>query len=156
MKDFNNKTAFITGGSQGIGLGTAKLLAQKGATVAIFARRKPVLDEALKKIEAGRTRPDQKFAAYSLDVSNEKEVNDMLGKAVSDLGVPDILINCAGRARPDYFGNIPYTQFDETIKIDLYGTWNTCSFLLPLIGKLSSQLLLSETFQKVTPVINFL
>jgi len=135
MKDFNNKTAFITGGSQGIGLGTAKLLAQKGATVAIFARRKPVLDEALKKIEAGRTRPDQKFAAYSLDVSNEKEVNDMLGKAVSDLGVPDILINCAGRARPDYFGNIPYTQFDETIKIDLYGTWNTCSFLLPLMKK---------------------
>jgi 3-dehydrosphinganine reductase len=135
MKDFNNKTVFITGGSQGIGLGTAKLLAQKGANVAILARRKQVLDDALKQVEAGRIRPDQKFAAYSLDVSNEKQVNEVLGKAVADFGVPDILVNCAGRARPDYFDSIPYTQFDETIKIDLYGTWNTCAFLVPLMKK---------------------
>ena len=133
MKDFNGKTAFITGGSQGIGLGVAKLLAQKGANVAVFARRKAVLDEALKQIETGRIRPDQKFVAYPLDVSNEKEVNSVLSKAVADLGVPDILVNCAGRALPNYFEKIPYSQFDETIKVDLYGTWNTCAYLVPLM-----------------------
>jgi len=135
MKDFDNKIAFITGGSQGIGLGAAKLLAARGASVAIFARRKPVLDDALKQVEAGRIRPDQKLAAYSLDVANEKAVAEVMGKAVADLGVPDILINCAGRAKPNYFEKIPYEQFDETIKIDLYGTWNTCAYLVPLMKK---------------------
>jgi short-subunit dehydrogenase len=131
MKDFNSKTAFITGGSQGIGLATAKLLAQRGANVAIFARRKMVLDEALKQVESLRVRPDQIFRAYSMDVSQEDGVSDVLGKAVAVMDGPDILINCAGRAKPGYFENIGHAQFDETIKIDLYGTWNTCAYLVP-------------------------
>lgn len=135
MKEFNNKTVFITGGSQGIGLATAKLLASKGASIAIFARRKAVLDDALKLIEDVRTSPGQKLSAYSMDVSSEKEVSQVLGQAVSDMGTPDVLINCAGRARPGRFEDISYAQFDETLKVDLYGTWNTCSYLVPLMKK---------------------
>lgn len=133
MKEFNNKVVFITGGSQGIGLAAARLLAGKGASISIFARRKAVLDDALKSIEAARTRPVQKLSAYSMDVSHEKEVGQVLGQAVSDMGVPDVLINCAGRARPGRFEDISFDQFNETLKIDLYGTWNTCSFLVPLM-----------------------
>jgi 3-dehydrosphinganine reductase len=135
MKDFNGKVVYITGGSQGIGLATAKLLAAKGAGVAIFARRKNVLDEALKEISACRQNPEQKFSCFSLDVSKQEEVSNVMQQAVSSVGVPDLLINCAGRARPGYMGEITYGQFDETIKIDLYGTWNTCSSLVPLMKK---------------------
>jgi short-subunit dehydrogenase len=52
-------------------------------------------------------------------------------EAVQEFGPPDILINSAGRAYPDYFDNISYEQFDETMKVHIYGIWNTVSALLP-------------------------
>jgi 3-dehydrosphinganine reductase len=133
MKDFNGKVVYITGGSSGIGLAAAKLFAAKGASVTIFARRKEVLGRALEEITACKQNPSQKFSCFELDVSKENEVNSILPQAVAVTGVPDVLINCAGRARPACFRDISYSQFDETIKIDLYGPWNTCSFLVPLM-----------------------
>jgi short-subunit dehydrogenase len=135
MKDYNGKIVYITGGSSGIGLAAAKLLAKGGASIVIFARRKPILEEALKEVSAVSISSGQKFGWFSMDVSNHEEVESVLKQAVSGFGVPDILINCSGRAKPGYFGDITYGQFDETIKVDLYGMWNTCSFLVPLMKK---------------------
>jgi NAD(P)-dependent dehydrogenase (short-subunit alcohol dehydrogenase family) len=135
MKDYNGKIVYITGGSQGIGLATAKMLAQKGAHVAIFARRQQVMEDAVKEISACGCIPDQKFYYDMLDVSIHDDVEKVMQKAVSEFGVPDVLINCTGRARPHYFAEIPFAQFDETIKIDLYGAWNTCAFLVPLMKR---------------------
>ncbi len=138
MKDLKGKTAYITGGSSGIGLATAKLLASKGVNVAIFARRQPVLESALKEISSCAGNPGQKFYYAVLDVSRHEDVGRVLQKAVEEFGLPDMLINCAGRARPGYFRDISYSQFEETIKIDLYGTWNTCALLAPRMKRGSS------------------
>ncbi|MHB8085454.1 MAG: SDR family oxidoreductase [Dehalococcoidia bacterium] len=135
MKDYNGKIVYITGGSSGIGLATAKLLAQKGAHVAIFARRQQVMEDAVREISACGCIPDQKFYYDLLDVSVHEDVVRVLQKAVTEFGVPDVLINCVGRAIPHYFAEIPFAQFDETIKVDLYGCWNMCTFLVPLMKK---------------------
>lgn len=135
MKDFSNRIVYITGGSSGIGLAAAKLLAQQGAHVGIFARRQEVMEEAVKEISACGRNPEQKSYYAVMDVSRHEEVNDVLQKAVNDFGVPDVLINCAGRAKPARFGDITYQQFDETIQVDLYGAWNTCAFLVPLMKR---------------------
>ena len=47
---FDGKVALVTGGSSGIGLATAKLFAQRGATVYITGRRQKELDEAVREI----------------------------------------------------------------------------------------------------------
>jgi 3-dehydrosphinganine reductase len=133
MKDFKDKLVYITGGSSGIGLATAKLMATRGANVIIFSRQQQVRDEALKQIQSCGVFGEQKFAGRSMDVSKRDSVENVLSSVLAEFGVPDVLINCAGRAYPRYFEDITYQQFDETLKVDLYGTWNTASILVPLM-----------------------
>ena len=52
---FEGKVALVTGGSSGIGLATAKLFAQRGATVYITGRRQKELDEAVREIGPSAT-----------------------------------------------------------------------------------------------------
>jgi len=131
MKDFKNKLVYITGGSSGIGLATAKLMAVEGASVIIFSRRQAILDEALKQIRSCSVNPGQKFSGRSMDVSKRDSVETVFSSALTEFGVPDVLINCAGRAYPRYFEDITYQQFDDTLKTNLYGIWNVCSVLVP-------------------------
>ncbi len=135
FKEFNGKLAFITGGSSGIGLACAELLAAKGADVAVFARGREQLDQALARIEGNRTERKQRFQAFVLDVSRRDQSENVLIKAVTDFGPPDILINSAGISYPQRFEDIPHDKFDEIVRTNLNGTWNTVSILLPYMRK---------------------
>jgi 3-dehydrosphinganine reductase len=131
MKDFTGKNVYITGGSTGIGLSTAKLLSAAGANVIIFARTIAKLETALAEIENKRISPAQCLAFRALDVTDHDLVKAVMGETVASFGVPDLLINCAGRALPRYFEKVSYEQFDETMKINLYGIWSTLAALVP-------------------------
>lgn len=131
MEQFAGKTVFITGGSSGIGLASAKLLSAHGANVAIFARNKAKLEDAIKQIEQAKKRHGQRFGWYQCDVSDYMQVKKSFAQALRQFDSCDVLINCAGRAYPKYFEDISIKQFEETMMINLFGVWNTCSFLVP-------------------------
>lgn len=132
MNFYQDKTAFITGGSTGIGLAIAKSLAAQGSHVVIFARTISKLESAKTEIEAScLSMTKQKINYYSIDMSDNFDVKNVFEKAIQENKIPDILINCVGIAQPDYFENITFDIFDKTIKTNLYSTWNAVYSILP-------------------------
>lgn len=130
MNSFKGKNIYITGGSSGIGLSAARAFAAEGANVAIFARDMGRLESALSEIQDKAVSSEQRFIPVALDVSDYEEVQRVMAETLDDFGRPHVLINSAGRALPRSFTDISYQQFDETMKINLYGVWNTVSALV--------------------------
>lgn len=133
MAYFSNKLAFITGGSSGIGLETARLLATQGCSLVLFARGEKMLDEARKTIAGGMDKNSQSINTISMDVSDDNDVRQKIKMAVEKFGTPDMLINSAGIGTANYFENITYEQFDRAMKINVYGIRNTVSAILPFM-----------------------
>jgi short-subunit dehydrogenase len=118
---FQGKTIYITGGSTGIGLAMAQLLAKEGAKLALFARNEGKLNAAKQSIGTAST-----VQVYPVDACSYNDVEAAFGKAKADIGAPDILINCVGRAVPDHFESIPATQMEETMRTNFGSVWNAC------------------------------
>lgn len=103
--DPRGKHCYITGGSSGLGLALAIILAKKGADVSIVARDRTKLDDALKELENVRQTPDQKLKAYSFSLCDPKLAEDALEAACAEHGgrSPDAILMCAGAAHPRFF-----------------------------------------------------
>ncbi len=95
--ELKGKTALVTGASQGIGRAIARLLAREGVTLAVVARRKPLLEELASEIARNQ---DPAPALIVQDVMAEDSARRIRDQAIKALGHVDILINCAGGSRP--------------------------------------------------------
>lgn len=130
-----NKTIFLVGGSAGIGLAIAENMIRQGASVVLFARNESRLKDAVLQLSDVLHRADQIVDFEVLDAANHEHADAVMQASVLRYGAPDGLINCAGRAIPDYVDNINADQFDETLKINLYSCRNTVHALLPYMKK---------------------
>ncbi len=88
-KRFENKVVVITGGSDGIGLATAKLFAIEGAHVYITGRRRELLDEAVKEIGQGAV-------GVQGDVTNSADVTRLYERIQRDHQKVDVVFANAG------------------------------------------------------------
>jgi 3-dehydrosphinganine reductase len=122
---------FVVGGSMGIGFAIARKLAARGDDVAIFARREAALAAAAAELVAVRRSPAQRVAFWSLDVADGPAVATVLGRAIAELGPPDLLVNCAGRAIPKRFEDVTADELEATLRTNLVGSWRTIQAVLP-------------------------
>ena len=109
--DFSGKLAVVTGGANGIGAATARMLARGGARVAIFDR------ERLDAAAAAQLRG----AGYAVDVTDRAS----LEHAFDQTGPPDIVIANAGIGAEVEFGATSEETWERTIGVNLTGVFLT-------------------------------
>lgn len=125
-----NLNALITGGSQGLGKVIAEHFLREGANVAICARGKKDLsgthDDLAKKF------PTRKIFAKTCDVSDERQVNELVSFALRELGSLQALVLNAGIYGPmGATESVPLDEWRRAMDINLYGVLLPCRAVIP-------------------------
>ena len=117
------KVALVTGGGYGIGKGIALQLARAGADVAVAARSVDKINQTAAEVRAlGR-----RGIAIPTDVSQEKQVVEMVARAVKELGQIDILINNAGiEGKSVNVSDMDVSDWNEVLAVNLVGVAVAC------------------------------
>ena len=123
-----DKTALVTGASMGIGRAIAKGLAAEGATIAIAARRRNLLETLADEIvAAGGARP----ALIEVDVMPEGAPAKLAQAALEALGRVDILVNSAGGSQPPIGVDAPDAAWDFAMTLNFIRVRQLTHALLP-------------------------
>ena len=121
------KVALITGGAYGIGFAIAEAYAYAGAKIAFNCRSKEHLEQALKDYAAKGI----EAKGYLCDVTDEKQVKELVEKIENDLGTIDILVNNAGIIKRIPMCEMSVADFRQVIDIDLNAAFITSKAVLP-------------------------
>jgi 3-oxoacyl-[acyl-carrier protein] reductase len=124
------KAAFVTGGSKGIGLETARALAREGARVFIGARRPSALAEAAADIE--RT-TGAKVGTMELDVTKLEEIERLPAFVRSEMGRIDLLVNNAGTGIYKPFLEVTDDELMYGMAINFFAQFRICQRLVPIM-----------------------
>lgn len=122
MTDWTGQAAIVTGGASGLGAATAQALAKKGMRVAVFDLN----------AEAGRDHAAALGGVFHrVDVSDPASVAEGVEAVLSELGVPRVLVNCAGigPAAKTVSRGAPHDPglFETVIRVNLLGSFYCAS-----------------------------
>ncbi|MCS6993207.1 MAG: SDR family oxidoreductase [Anaerolineales bacterium] len=131
MPSWERKLVFVTGGSSGIGLEIARLAAAQGADVWLLARRPDVLEMALEQVRASSLRSEQRFGCLSVDLGHAEESLPSLTRLITEVGVPDVLVNAAGAAHPGYVEQLDPAIFRWMMDANYFSTVHAVKSVLP-------------------------
>ncbi|QWW70041.1 SDR family NAD(P)-dependent oxidoreductase [Rhizobium sp. WYJ-E13] len=126
-KRFDKKVVVVTGGTDGIGLATAKAFAAEGAHVYVTGRRQERLDEALEEIANGAI-------GVQGDVSDPSALDRLYARIKQDHGRVDVVFANAGISESAPIGGIEEDHFDRVFDINVKGTVFTVQKALPLMS----------------------
>jgi NAD(P)-dependent dehydrogenase (short-subunit alcohol dehydrogenase family) len=127
FKKLEGKTAVITGGTEGIGLATAKLFVKEGAYVFITGRRQKELDEAVKSIGSN-------VSGVQGDVAKLADLDRLYETVSKTKGRIDVVFANAGYGEFVPLGAITEVHFDKLFNVNVRGTLFTVQKALPLLN----------------------
>ncbi|HSB42756.1 MAG TPA: 3-oxoacyl-[acyl-carrier-protein] reductase [Methylomirabilota bacterium] len=118
-KALAGKVAIVTGGSRGIGLAIARLLAEDGASVVVSGRDAARLDAAVKELEALGA-PALGVAA---DAAKREDVERLIEAARERFGRIDVVVNNAGMTRDQLLVRMKDDDWDQVLDTNLRGVF---------------------------------
>lgn len=125
------QTAIVTGGGRGIGRAICLELAREGANIVIVARTEKEIQETARMVEA----ENRQALALSTDIREEKQVINMVLKAVDAFGRIDILVNNAGVAYRKNLVDTSIEEYDEIMDTNVKGMFLCTKYALPYLLK---------------------
>jgi len=131
MEHVEGRTAFITGGASGMGLGMARVFARNGIKVIIADMRQDAIDEAMNSFAGQNVR----VHAINLDVTDRDAYARAADEAESFFGKIHVLINNAGASVTASMRQATYKDWDYITGTNIVGVINGIVTILPRILK---------------------
>jgi NAD(P)-dependent dehydrogenase (short-subunit alcohol dehydrogenase family) len=125
MKDFAGRTAFVTGGANGVGLGLARALLAEGCNVAIADIRRAHIDAALTALD------NPHAMGIAADVSSRADLARAAGAVEAKFGVVTLLFNNAGVNLFQSVEESSYDDWDWIMGVNLHGPVNGVMTFVP-------------------------
>ena len=124
----SDKVAIVTGGAKGIGKGICLKLAEEGCAIVIA----DILEDKAKETATEIVSKGGKATAIKCSVTDSKQVNDMVARAIQHLGKVDILVNDVG-ALPRHYPaeDLPEEDWDKVISVNLKSQFLCCKAVIP-------------------------
>jgi 3-oxoacyl-[acyl-carrier protein] reductase len=119
MFKLDGKTALVTGASQGIGEGIARILARQGARVVVAARN----EEKLKALAAEIGAAGGHALSLVLDVTQPETFGERLKTLPEDFGAIDVLVNNAGVTADNLLARMSLEDWERVLRTNLTGAF---------------------------------
>ena len=124
--DFSGRTAVVTGGAKGIGLGIGRRLASSGCAVVVW----DIDPEPLRTSAAA----DSFEAVFTVDVTEPASIDQAVQNTLAQVGRIDILVNNAGVSGPTLPSwEYPLEDWDRVIAADLTSVFLCCRAVIPVM-----------------------
>jgi 3-oxoacyl-[acyl-carrier protein] reductase len=120
------RTAIVSGASSGIGLAIAEALAEEGANVAMFARRRDLLQREADRLGA---------LAVRGDVTNPRDLQRLVETTVEAFGGIDVLVNNSGGPPPGSTVDLEDEQIESAVELLLLSYVRLTRLCLPYLGR---------------------
>lgn len=116
-----DKVCIVTGSSRGIGFAIAKVFIKEGAKVVICGSTDITVQRALEEVR--KEYKDAEVLGAAVDVTNQRQVNDMVKAALDKWGRIDVLVNNAGITSSAPLIEQDEAEFNKTMEVNVNGTF---------------------------------
>jgi short-subunit dehydrogenase len=125
--DLREKVCVIAGGSRGLGLAIARVLASKGARLALLARD----EEELRRAQAELRNRGTEVFIEKCDISDKAQVDHAIGAIRGQFGRIDCLLNVAGTISVGPHETMSLEDYEHALSCHFYGPLHTMLAVLP-------------------------
>jgi NAD(P)-dependent dehydrogenase (short-subunit alcohol dehydrogenase family) len=130
------KTWFVTGASKGLGFELVRKLLQNGSKVVATSR-------SVGKLEELRHQYPDSFLPLSMEVSDEKSVQNAVGQALEKFGSIDVVVNNAGYGLLGTLEELSMDEIRKCFEVNVFGVMNVSRAFLPHFRKQKSGMLIN-------------